>query len=99
MSAHATKGIHECDAQLGRPSPVHTRASARSQNLAVRCGGRCGGHRAVRAGLEQVETFSTMCGARPRIDGRCHNVGEVVREEVQRVEAAVGGAVAPALPA
>ena len=36
---------------------------------------------------------------RVRVDGRRHNVSKVVREEVGRVEAAVRGAVAPALPA
>ena len=63
------------------------RASARSQNFASRRGGCCGGHRAVRAGLEQGAVLRNV--VRVRVDGRCHNVDEAVREEVRWVEAAV----------
>ena len=53
--------------------------------------------RAVGAGLEQLDLLHDV--PRVREDGRGHDVGDVVREVVRRVEAAVLGAVASALPA
>ena len=50
----------------------------------------------VRARLEAVDALLDVL--RVRVDGRGHDLGEVVREEVGGVEARVAGAVAPSLP-
>ena len=51
----------------------------------------------MRAHLEVVEAVLNV--PRVRVDGGRHDAGEVVREEVGGVEAAVLGAVSPTLPA
>ena len=81
------------DARQCRPGSEHKRAAARLDGGGVRCSGRC----AKGARLEQDDVVRDV--PRVRVDGRRHDVSEVVREEVGRVEAAVRGAVAPALPA
>ena len=50
----------------------------------------------MRARLEAVDALLDVL--RVRVDGRGHDLGEVVREEVGGVEARVAGAVAPSLP-
>ena len=51
----------------------------------------------VGASLEQRDLLDDV--RRVREHSRGHDAGEVVGEVVRRMEAAVGGAVAPALPA
>ena len=50
----------------------------------------------MRARLEAVDALLDVL--RVRVDGRGHDLGEVVRQEVGGVEARVAGAVAPSLP-
>ena len=66
---------------------------------ARRLGGARGGaglREVARAGLEAVDALLDVL--RVRVDGRGHDLGEVVRQEVGGVEARVAGAVAPSLP-
>ena len=58
---------------------------------------RRGPRRAAGASLEQRDLLDDV--RRVREHSRGHDAGEVVGEVVRRMEAAVGGAVAPALPA
>ena len=71
----------------------------RARAGAKRLGGASGGvglREVVRARLEAVDALLDVL--RVRVDGRGHDLGEVVREEVGGVEARVAGAVAPSLP-
>ena len=76
ITAHEAYGTHTLDARQCRPDSEHKRAAARLDGGGVRCSGRC----AKGARLEQDDVVRDV--PRVRVDGRRHDVSEVVREEV-----------------
>ena len=97
MSTHSI-----CSHATLRLTPVQHTLTA--QQTLAQSGRQCGGGRLRRGGLaserevvgallEAVHTVLDVLGV--RVDGRRHDVGEVVGEVVRWVKFGVGGAVAP----